>query len=117
MKSKDLQQSWEEQGAAVFAAVARWRQIHPKATMAEIEQTVDQQMNCLRAQMIQEAAQVSEAATSQAVEGLVCEQCGKPLQARGRGRRRWQTQGGQQVEIERTYVTCPQCGGGFFPPR
>jgi hypothetical protein len=18
--------------------------------------------------------------------------------------------------VERTYVTCPQCGGGFFPP-
>jgi hypothetical protein len=25
---------------------------------------------------------------------LVCEQCGQPLQARGRAKRRWQTHGG-----------------------
>jgi YgiT-type zinc finger domain-containing protein len=46
----------------------------------------------------------------------VCEQCGQPLQARGRAKRRWQTHGEQQVEVERTYVSCPQCGSGFFPP-
>ena len=46
---------------------------------------------------------------------LVCEPRGQPLQARGRAKRRWQTHGGQQVEVERTYVSCPQCGGGFFP--
>src|SRR2546429_352760 len=115
METKGLQQSWQEQGESVFAAMAQWRATHPKATLAEIEQAVDEQMNRLRAQMIQEAAQVSDAAQSKASEGLVCEQCGQPLQARGRARRSWQTQGGQQVELERTYVSCPQSGGGFFP--
>ena len=89
---------------------------HPQATLAEIEQAVDEQMNRLRARMIEQAAQTSAAAESEASQGLMCEQCGQTLQARGRARRRWQTQGGQQVEVERTYVTCPQCGGGFFPP-
>jgi len=116
METQGLQQSWQEQGEEVFAAVAQWRAAHLQATLAEIEQAVDEQMNRLRAQMIQEAAQVSETATAGAAEGLVCEQCGQPLQARGRARRRWQTQGGEQVEVERTYVSCPQCGGGFFPP-
>src|SRR5437016_5251803 len=45
------------------------------------------------------------------------EQCGQALQARGRAKRRWQTHGGQEVEVERTYVSCSQCGGGFFPSR
>lgn len=116
MQSDDLQQRWEAQGEDVFAAVAQWRAAHPKATLAEIEQAVDEQMNRLRARMIEQAAQASTGASSEASQGLVCEQCGQPLQARGKARRKWQTQGGQQVEVERTYVTCPQCGGGFFPP-
>ena|SRR3989442_4750181 len=116
MKPEKLQESWKEQGAEVFAAVAQWRVAHPKATLAEIEQAVDEQMTRLRAQMIAEVAQASAAAESAGNEGLRCEQCGQPLQARGRARRRWQTQGGHQVEVERTYVTCLQCGGGFFPP-
>ena len=116
MQPEDLQEHWKAQGEEALATVAQWRVAHPKATLAEIEQAVDEQMNRLRAQMIGQAAQASTAAGSEASQGLVCEQCGQALQARGRARRRWQTQGGQQVEVERTYVTCPQCGGGFFPP-
>src|SRR6516164_3374613 len=116
MQPEDLQKRWEEQGEDIFASVAQWRAAHPKATLAEIEQAIDEQMNRLRARMIEQSAQASTAAGSEASQGLVCEQCGQPLQARGRAKRRWQTQGGQQVEVERSYVTCPQCGGGFFPP-
>src|SRR5437899_3839683 len=116
MQPEDLQKRWEEQGEEMFAAVAQWRAAHPHATLAEIEHAVDEQMHRLRARMIEQAAQASAAAESEANQGLVCEQCGQPLQARGRAKRRWQTHGGQQVEVERTYVTCLQCGGGFFPP-
>ena len=114
MQPEDLQTRWSAQGEKSFAAVAQWRAAHPKATLAEIEQTVDEQINRLRARMIEQAAQAS--AASEANQGLVCEQCGQALQARGRAKRKWQTHGGQEVEVERTYVTCPQCGGGFFPP-
>lgn len=116
MQPEDLQKRWEEEGEEVFASVAHWRAAHPKATLAEIEQAVDKQINRLRARMIEQAAQASAAAESESSQGRVCEQCGQPLQARGRAHRRWQTHGGQEVEVERTYVTCPQCGGGFFPP-
>ncbi len=116
MKPEDLQQHWKEQGEEAVAAVAQWRVAHPQATLAEIEQAVDEQMNRLRARLIEQAAQVSAAAESEASQGLVCEQCGQARHSRGRARRRWQTHGGQQVEVERTSVTCPQCGGGFFPP-
>ena len=110
MQPEDLQARWNAQGEEIFAAVAQWRAAHPKATLAEIEHAVDEQMNRLRARMIEQAAQAS-AAESQASQGLVCEQCEQPLQARGRAKRRWQPHGGQQVEVERTYVTCPRCGG------
>jgi RNase P subunit RPR2 len=116
MQPEDLQKRWEEQGEDIFAAVAQWRAAPPKATLAEIEHAVDEQMKRLRARMIEQAAPASAAAESEASQELVCEQCGQPLQARGQAKRRWQTHGGQEVEVERTYVTCPQCGGGFFPP-
>ena len=116
MKPEDLQQPWQEQAEEATAAVAQWRVAHPQATLAEIEQAVDEQLNRLRARLIEQAAQASAAAESEASQGLVCDQCGQALQARGRARRQWQTHGGQQVEVERTYVTCPPCGGGFFPP-
>ena len=80
MKPEDWQERWKAQGEEIFAAVAQWRAAHPQATLAEIEQ----------------AAQASAAAESEASQGLVCEQCGQPLQARGQAKRRWQTHGGQQ---------------------
>lgn len=116
MQPEELQEQWKDLGEQAFASVAQWRVAHPQATLAEIEQAVDEQMHRLRARMIEQTAQASAAAGNEASQGQVCEQCGKPLQARGRAKRRWQTQGGQQVEVERSYLSCPQCGGGFFPP-
>lgn len=116
MQPEELEERWKYLGEQVFADVAAWRASHPQATLAEIEQAVDEQIYRLRARMIEQTAQASAAAGSEATQGLCCEQCGQPLQARGRAKRGWQTQGGQQVEVERTYVSCPHCGGGFFPP-
>ena len=114
MQPEDLQARWNAQGEEIFAAVAQWRAAHPKATLAEIEHAVDEQMYRLRARMIEQAAQASAAAESEASQGLVCEQCRQPLQARGRAKRRWQTHGGQEVEMERTAARVRE-GGGHLP--
>ena len=45
----------------------------------------------------------------------MCERCDKPLVSRGKQRRQLQTSGGEHVEIERSYGTCPDCGQGLFP--
>jgi DNA-binding transcriptional regulator WhiA len=68
MQPEDLQERWKEQGEETFASVAQWRAAHPQATLAEIEQAVDEQMNRLRARMIEQAAQASAAAESEARE-------------------------------------------------
>src|SRR5947209_19527760 len=108
MQPEDLQERWNAQGEEIFATVAQWRAAHPKATLAEIEHAVDEQMNRLRARMIEQAAQASAAAEGEANQGRLCEQCGPPLQARGRAKRRRQTHEGPQVEVESTYVSYPQ---------
>ena len=53
-------------------------------------------------EMIEQAAQASAAAEHETSQELVCEQCEQPLQARGRAKRKWQTHGWQEVEVERT---------------
>ena len=42
--------------------MTQWRKEHPQATWAEIEAAVDEQMNQLRAQLIQDLVQMSETA-------------------------------------------------------
>ena len=45
----------------------------------------------------------------------VCPQCGARMGPRGQERRTLQTAGGQEVSLERSYVVCPHCKGGFSP--
>jgi hypothetical protein len=100
--------------------MTQWRAAHPQATLREIEDAVDAQVNQLRAQLIQELVQMGEAEewSEGPPEGrLKCEHCGTVLQARGKQTRWLQTTGGEAIKLERRYGTCPECGQGLFPPR
>ncbi len=55
MQPEDFQQNWKDQAEEAVLTVAQWRGAHPQATLAEIEQAVDEQMNRLRAQLIEQA--------------------------------------------------------------
>lgn len=99
--------------------MTQWRQAHPRASLREIEEAVDAQMNQLRAQLIQEVVQMGEAGdwSEAPPEGRPsCERCGVLLVSRGKQRRFLQTNGGEAVKLERSYGTCPDCGQGLFPP-
>jgi NADH pyrophosphatase NudC (nudix superfamily) len=111
---EEMSQQWQQSSQAI----ASWRAAHPKATLAEIEAAVDEQVNRLRARMIEEVAQASPLEQAESEQGArTCPQCGERMQARGKHRRRLQTQGGQQVTLTRQYLSCPGCGYSFFPPR
>ncbi len=125
MKAKKTKRERSEQMQQVSAGlrdvlgITQWRKEHPKATWAEIEAVVDEQMNQLRAQVLQEVVQMGETEDwSQKPEGKrpKCATCGKPLWARGKQTRFLQTTGGEAVKLTRTYGTCRDCGVGFFPP-
>lgn len=118
MSSEERMQQWQQKSTQAARAMQQWRQTHPRATLAEIERAVDEQMNQLRASMIEEVAQASP--LEQAEKGQresTCPQCGKRMQARGKHQRKLQTQGGQSVTLTRQYQSCPFCGYSFFPPR
>ena len=125
MKAKKNKRERSEQMQQVSAGLqdvlgmTQWRREHPHATWAEIEAAVDEQINQLRAQLIQDLVQMGESEDWSELpqeERPRCATCGKPLWARGEQTRYIQTTGGEAVKLTRTSGTCPTCGVGFFPP-
>lgn len=125
MKAKKNKRQRSEQIQQVSAGLrdvlgmTHWRKEHPKATWAEIEAAVDEQINQVRAQLLQDMMQMGESeewSQKPEEERPKCARCGKPLWARGEQTRYLQTNGGEAVKLTRMYGTCPQCGVGFFPP-
>jgi len=117
MNTEEMRRVWHERSEVAFGEVTQWREEHPKATLAEIEQVIDAKIMALRAAMIQDTALASSARVpSPPSSTATCEQCGHPLQGRGQRKRTLHTQGGQDVTLQREYLTCSQCGNGVFPP-
>jgi predicted RNA-binding Zn-ribbon protein involved in translation (DUF1610 family) len=109
---QDYTGQWREKAETVITGVHEWRLAHPKATLKEIEQELDQRLAQVRARILGDAAMVS-AVEEQAA---VCPSCGSEMAWRGEHTRRLVTQHDQEVEIKRQYAVCPKCGVGLFPP-
>lgn len=114
MKTEQIGQ-WEELSAEILSGMREWRVVHKRATLVEIETALDERLSRLRARMLEDVAQASEA-----VEGkggtAVCPQCGGKVRMKGQKHpRRLQTQGGRDIVLEREHGTCTACGAGFFP--
>jgi hypothetical protein len=126
MKAKKNKRQRSEQMQRVSAGLSdvlgmtQWRKEHPKATWAEIEAAVDEQINPLRAQLLEDLVGMGQSedwSKRPPEERPTCATCGRPLWARGEHTRYIQTTGGEGVKVARSYGTCPTCGVGFFPPR
>lgn len=120
METEPMEARWRGFSEEVLMGMKQWRSQHPKATLREIEDEVSHQMSRLGAQMIQEMAQQSAATEwgkSSGAAAPQCPKCGTNLVARGKRKRHLQSSGGAEVELERSYGTCPTCGVGLFPPR
>jgi predicted RNA-binding Zn-ribbon protein involved in translation (DUF1610 family) len=111
---------WGELAAEVLSGMKEWRLQHPKATLRQIEQALDERLATMRARMLQDTALASAAAdikAGQEGERPVCPECGVRLEGRGTQLRHLTTQHNQTLDLARSYGVCPQCGAGFFPPR
>jgi hypothetical protein len=115
-RSEQIQQV--SAGLRDMLGISQWRKEHPRATWAEIEAAIDEQLKQVRAQLIQDVVQMEESENWSELaeeERPRCATCGKPLWARGKQTRWVQTTGGEAVKLTRMYGTCPQCAVGFFP--
>src|SRR5258708_29941637 len=93
-RSEQMQQV--SAGLRDVLGMTQWRKEHPHATWAEIEAAVDEQINQLRAQLIQELVQMggAEGGSQKPAEGRPKGGTGgKPLGGRGRQARFIQTTG------------------------
>jgi NADH pyrophosphatase NudC (nudix superfamily) len=114
------EQTWHRMTEEIMSGMREWRAQHPKATLREMEDELDARWAWVRARMLEDMALASAAADwSETPIGAhpTCPDCGQPLQLRGTGTRTLQTHGGQALQLERRYGTCPACGAGRFPPR
>ena len=110
---------WHTLTEEVLSGLAEWRVQHPRATLREIEQVVDERLSEMRARMVQDMALRSARRELGALplgERPVCVQCGTRLERRGKQTRRLTTSHNREVSLEREYAVCPTCGGGLFPP-
>lgn len=118
MKKDEMGENWTRMGEEAISGMLEWRQQHPKATLREIEREVDSRLSKMRAKMLEEAAEASEETEWEkgAEAAPRCAQCGTELEKKGKKKRKMQTVGGQEIELEREYGVCPKCGAGIFPP-
>lgn len=117
MKEEEIEKNWRRESEEILSGMREWRAQHPKARLAEIEAEVDQRLAGMRARMIADLALASQSADWEAgVESEICPQCGAKLEKKGKKKRKLATRGGQEIELEREYGVCPQCGQGIFPP-
>ncbi len=91
--------------------LAAWHSTHPDATLAEIEAAVEEQLDRVRAHLIDER---TEAGVREAHP--VCQKCGTTMVPQATTTRTLLLRGDQPLELERSYVVCPSCGAGLFPP-
>lgn len=116
MKS-ETKVSSQEQGKDLMAGLAEWREKHPSATLREIEVALDERLFELRASLLSETVNQSQLASWETgSQAVLCAKCGQKLEKKGKKKRKLQTQGGREIELEREYWVCPKCGEGLFPP-
>ena len=107
---------WQAQAAATMTAIADWREGHPRATWTELEGAIDGELATLRTQVLTDSAQASAMADPPREARPPCPRCGGVLHDAGTHPRRLRTERDQTVVLKRTYLRCPACGAGLFPP-
>jgi Zn finger protein HypA/HybF involved in hydrogenase expression len=82
-----------------------------KVTLSDMERATGMMGHTVMQETLQQLLKGDEGKQA----AIWCEACGVRMTARGRRRKRVVTVRGE-VEIERRYYVCPQCGQGRFPP-
>jgi hypothetical protein len=80
-------------------------------TMDDMEDLIGKMGQDMMRATMQRVAQDEQAEPSL----VICQACQVEMQKRGKRKRRVVTKRGE-IELERQYYVCPQCGHGAFPP-
>jgi uncharacterized protein with PIN domain len=111
---------WVSKFRKASSEISDWRSQHPRASLTDIENTVDEELAKVRAAMIQELAlesAMTDIKQLPAEERPKCPKCGRPLVSNGKQKRKITTTYDQSVELERSKGYCSHCRVSYFPPR
>jgi ribosomal protein S27AE len=92
-------------------ALDAWHATHPDATLYDMEKAVEVQIERLRTALL-----ATHTDGSYVEERPACPHCGTTMVARTRRRKRVVMKGDEALDLDRSYVVCPSCGEGLFPP-
>lgn len=82
-------------------------------SLSDMEQATGIMGRHIMNQSLQKLAQSKQAEVNETVP---CPACGEKMHSRGKRKKRVETLRGE-IEIERGYFVCPNCGETYFPPR
>ena len=115
MKKRTVEEDRQGVNGDLIEGLNKWREKHPRATMREIEEEIDRRMSKMRARLITDTVMRSASTGMKKGKKEMCPKCGGEVKKKGKKKRKLETNGGQEIEFEREYVTCQSCGHGFFP--
>jgi len=81
-------------------------------TMSDMEALIGKMGHEMMQDTMQAVAQTEQVEATE----VMCEACGCRMQKRGKRKKQVVTRRGE-IELERPYYVCPECGQGIFPPR
>ncbi len=102
--------NWQDDIDASGQRLTNWRQNNPKATLTEIELSVEAELSILRKRLVTDLLQQ----TSER-EPTICPNCKQQMVKNGRFGRELQGKEGTTIKVERAQMKCQQCGMTFFP--
>ncbi len=91
-------------------AFHQWCKEHPKATLAEIGQALEEHLHRFRRRLLED-----ELGPRGSGGNVACPACAGPCEARGQRARQVLLPGDESLRLVRTYVVCRNCGTGHFP--
>jgi uncharacterized protein with PIN domain len=113
-------EAWRGLADEAGSALVAWREAHPRATLAEIEDAVVAVTERLQARLLRDLAETSAAADPGSVspaERPRCRECGGELEPGMSAERTVQVQRQRvPLRLRRRYAVCSTCGVGLFPP-
>ena len=112
MKGEDEKASFLREAEAMYEELRAWRESHPEASFDEIANQVTPQRRKLMGALLKQLAE--QHGDGRYAEAM-CPTCGEKMEGSGeRSRQVAHSEG--DVELERAYHHCPECGRGLFPP-
>src|SRR5947207_9086327 len=116
MKDEEIVRSLSEE---IVGDMDSWNKSNPDATFLEIEEKARELVSKLEVALIEKSAEAREEESwvdKKEEERPICPNCKVPLVSRGKRMRSLQGAQGGEINLKRTYGTCPNCGTSLFPP-